>query len=102
MGYLKLFCREVVQQLQLVEPGFAINAETGGLISGEHYITTFHEIGFERYEFVTGFDPDHVPERTFLSKVLGYFEDSTIGYVQAPLVYANQGVSFSARGAVEV
>ena len=29
MGYLKLFRREVVQQLQLVEPGFAVNAETG-------------------------------------------------------------------------
>ncbi len=66
-----------------------------------NYNAWFQEIGFERYEFVTAFDPDHVPERTFLSKVLGYFEDPTIGYVQAPQVYSNQNASFIARGAAE-
>jgi len=66
-----------------------------------NYNAWLHEIGYERYEFVTAFDPDHVPERTFLSQVLGYFEDSTIGYVQAPQVYSNQDVNFIARGAAE-
>jgi cellulose synthase (UDP-forming) len=66
-----------------------------------NYNAWLHEIGFERYEFVAAFDPDHVPERVFLSKVLGYFEDPTIGYVQAPQVYSNQDESFIARGAAE-
>ena len=66
-----------------------------------NYNAWLHEIGFERYEFVTAFDPDHVPEKKFLSQVLGYFEVPTIGYVQAPQVYSNQEVSFIARGAAE-
>lgn len=66
-----------------------------------NYNAWLYEIGFERYECVTAFDPDHVPERNFLSKVLGYFADPTIGYVQAPQVYANQHASFIARGAAE-
>jgi cellulose synthase (UDP-forming) len=66
-----------------------------------NYNAWLYEIGFKRYEFVTAFDPDHVPERTFLSKVLGYFEDPKVGYVQAPQVYANQDASFIARGAAE-
>ena len=66
-----------------------------------NYNAWLYEIGFERYEFVTAFDPDHVPEQTFLSKVLGYFKDPTIGYVQAPQVYSNQDASFIARGGAE-
>jgi cellulose synthase (UDP-forming) len=50
---------------------------------------------------MAAFDPDHVPSRVFLSKVLGYFNDPTIGYVQAPQVYFNQQSSFIARGAAE-
>jgi cellulose synthase/poly-beta-1,6-N-acetylglucosamine synthase-like glycosyltransferase len=66
-----------------------------------NYNAWLQEIGFERYEIISAFDPDHVPERTFLSKVLGYFEDPTVGYVQAPQVYANQDASVIARGAAE-
>lgn len=66
-----------------------------------NYNAWLNEIGFKRYEFITAFDPDHIPKRTFLSKVLGYFEDPTIGYVQAPQVYSNQEFSFIARGASE-
>lgn len=66
-----------------------------------NYNAWLHEIGFEQYEFVAAFDPDHVPARNFLSKVLGYFNDPKIGYVQAPQVYSNQDESFIARGAAE-
>jgi cellulose synthase (UDP-forming) len=66
-----------------------------------NYNAWLHEIGFERYDILAGFDPDHVPDRVFLSKVLGCFDDSTIGYVQAPQVYSNQRSSFIARGAAE-
>jgi cellulose synthase (UDP-forming) len=66
-----------------------------------NYNAWLHELGFERYEIMAAFDPDHVPSRVFLSKVLGYFNDPTIGYVQAPQVYFNQQSSFIARGAAE-
>ncbi len=66
-----------------------------------NYNAWLHELGFERYEIMAAFDPDHVPDRDFLSKVLGYFDDPRIGYVQAPQAYFNQQASFIARGAAE-
>jgi cellulose synthase (UDP-forming) len=60
-----------------------------------------HEHAFARYDVVTLFDPDHVASRSFLERVLGYFEDQTIGYVQAAQAYYNQASSLIARGAAE-
>ena len=59
------------------------------------------EVGFERYEIIAVFDPDHIPERSFLTSVLGYFDDPGVGYVQAPQVYYNTQANFIARGAAE-
>ena len=66
-----------------------------------NYNSWLQEIGFQKYEIIVSFDPDHVPESNFLSEVLGYFDDSKIGYVQAAQVYYNQKASFIARGAAE-
>lgn len=66
-----------------------------------NYNSWFHEIGFERYEIIATFDPDHVPQPEFLSETLGYFNDPKVGYVQAAQVYYNQKASFIARGAAE-
>ena len=66
-----------------------------------NYNAWFHEVGFRRYEIIAAFDPDHVPETTFLSKVLGYFNDPQVGYVQVAQAYYNQNASFIARGAAE-
>ncbi|MFN0178296.1 MAG: glycosyltransferase [Gemmatimonadales bacterium] len=53
------------------------------------------------YDILVSFDPDHIPERVFLSRVLGYFADPRVAYVQAPQVYYNQRASFVASGAAE-
>jgi cellulose synthase (UDP-forming) len=66
-----------------------------------NYNAWLYEIGFDRYDLVTAFDPDHVPKRSFLLRVLGYFDDPEVGYVQAAQVYYNQPASFIARGAAE-
>ena len=66
-----------------------------------NYNAWLHEVGFERYEIIAAFDPDHVPEPSFLSAVLGYFNDAQVGYVQAAQAYYNQHASFIARGAAE-
>ncbi|MDR7481637.1 MAG: glycosyltransferase [Armatimonadota bacterium] len=52
-------------------------------------------------EFVAIFDPDHAPVPEFLDRVLGYFIDPRVGYVQAPQVYRNETESIVARGAAE-
>ncbi|MBA3970855.1 MAG: glycosyltransferase, partial [Bacteroidetes bacterium] len=46
-------------------------------------------------------DPDHVPVPEFLDRVLPYFEDPDIGFVQCVQGYGNQSESIIARGAAE-
>lgn len=78
----------------------AVGAYRSGTKYG-NYNAWLHEIGYRKYDIVTTFDPDHLPLKTFLTTVLGYFSDSTVGYVQAPQAYYNQNSSFIARGAAE-
>lgn len=52
-------------------------------------------------EFITIFDIDHVPEPDFLDKVLGYFDDPDVGFVQSGIGFRNVGESWIARAAVE-
>lgn len=66
-----------------------------------NYNAWFYEIGFARYDIVTAIDPDHVPRPDFLTKVLGYFKDPRVAYVQAAQDYYNDRSSFIARGAAE-
>jgi cellulose synthase (UDP-forming) len=46
-------------------------------------------------------DPDHVPVPEFLDRVLPYFENPEIGFVQCVQAYNNQSESFIAKGAAE-
>jgi cellulose synthase/poly-beta-1,6-N-acetylglucosamine synthase-like glycosyltransferase len=57
--------------------------------------------GSADYDLLAAFDPDHVPERDYLLRTLGYFSDASVGYVQAAQFYYNQDASFVARGAAE-
>jgi cellulose synthase (UDP-forming) len=66
-----------------------------------NYNAWLYDIGFDRYDIITAFDPDHVPCASFLSHVLGYFEDPQVAYVQVAQAYYNQNASFIARGAAE-
>jgi cellulose synthase/poly-beta-1,6-N-acetylglucosamine synthase-like glycosyltransferase len=53
------------------------------------------------YDIVAQMDPDHVPFKNFLERILGYFTDPTVGFVVAPQVYGNQKDSFIARASAE-
>ncbi|MDP2955652.1 MAG: cellulose synthase catalytic subunit [Longimicrobiales bacterium] len=52
-------------------------------------------------DFILVLDPDHLPFPTFLDRVLGWFDDPKVGYVQVAQAYYNQARSFTARGAAE-
>lgn len=52
-------------------------------------------------EFVLVLDPDHEPFPEFLDRVLGYFQDPKVGFVQVAQTYHNAGESFTARAAAE-
>jgi cellulose synthase (UDP-forming) len=52
-------------------------------------------------DFVLILDPDHIPFPNFLDRVLGYFRDEKVGFVQVAQAYYNQYRSFTAKGAAE-
>jgi cellulose synthase (UDP-forming) len=52
-------------------------------------------------EFILVLDPDHIPFPEFLDRVLGYFDDERVGFVQVSQAYYNQPRSFTAAGAAE-
>lgn len=63
-------------------------------------------INYALRNFATGelaviLDPDHKPEPDFLDRVVNYFEDPEIGYVQCVQAYRNRQESFIAKGAAE-
>jgi cellulose synthase (UDP-forming) len=90
------FSRRAIERYQ--QPSGAFEART----KHGNYNAWLDAIGYARYEIVTAFDPDHVPERHFLTRVLGYFDDPSVGYVQAPQIYYNSRCAgFVARGAAE-
>jgi cellulose synthase/poly-beta-1,6-N-acetylglucosamine synthase-like glycosyltransferase len=43
----------------------------------------------DRYDFMLGVDPDHVPLPNFAERLLGYFRDPDVGFVVGPQVYGN-------------
>jgi cellulose synthase (UDP-forming) len=49
--------------------------------------------------FVAVFDADHVPHRGFLSRMMGYFHNENVGYVQSPQYYRNQQLNSVTRAA---
>jgi len=52
-------------------------------------------------DFILVLDPDHIPFPEFLDRVLGYFGDPDVGFVQVSQAYHNARESFVARAAAE-
>lgn len=59
----------------------------------------YDNYGYERYDFVSQFDADHVPTRNYLLEILRPFNDPSVGYVAAPSICdSNASQSWFARG----
>lgn len=89
------FSRKGFEKYQTESGAFKSHSKHG------NYNAWLYEIGFKQYEIITVFDPDQVPDPSFLLNVLGYFEDPRVGFVQLAQAYYNQKASFIARGAAE-
>ena len=89
------FSRKTLAHFRASDGPFQVGCKHG------NYNAWLYDVGFDRYDIVAGFDPDHVPDRDFLRSVLGFFRDPAVGYVQSPQAYANAEASPIARGAAE-
>lgn len=59
----------------------------------------YDHYGYERYDFVSQLDADHVPEPGYLFNILRPFADPAVGYVSAPSICdRNAHESWAARG----
>lgn len=89
------FSRKNLPQFQTEKGMFQSRSKHG------NYNAWLNSIGFKKYDIISAFDPDHIPKKNFLAKVLGYFEAPKTGYVQVAQAYYNQDAGFIARGAAE-
>ncbi len=81
---------------QYNEPSGKFQART----KGGNLNSWLYEYG-GNYEFVTFLDPDHGPRPEFLDRVLGYFKNPNVAFVQAPQVFYNWSDNWITRGAAE-
>ncbi|WP_285651690.1 glycosyltransferase family 2 protein [Allomuricauda sp. NBRC 101325] len=88
------FLKEKCEQLGVVHVtrNNRINAKAGNINNALKIATG---------EIALVLDPDHVPNPDFLDRVVPYFADEKIGFVQVVQGYYNKGKSLVARGAAE-
>ena len=101
---VKTLCQELGVKHFSRKSLLAYQAQSGRFQSGSkhgNYNAWFYSFGLNNYDIITVFDPDHVPVPAFLSRVIGFFDDPSIAYVQVAQAYYNQKASFIARGAAE-
>ena len=48
-----------------------------------------HALAYSSGEFIAIFDADHAPQKRFLAKTLGYFQDDKVAFVQTPQDFFN-------------
>ncbi|WP_223284556.1 glycosyltransferase family 2 protein [Hymenobacter qilianensis] len=88
------YLRQICQELGIVHVTRTqkINAKAGNINNALRQATG---------ELCVVLDPDHEPTPDFLDRVVDYFADPTVGYVQVVQAYGNQEESLIARGAAE-
>ncbi|WP_199236166.1 glycosyltransferase [Chitinophaga sp. S165] len=88
------FLKEVCQRLGVrhVTRNNRLDAKAGNINNALQYATG---------ELCVVLDPDHVPTPDFLERVVPYFDDPRIGFVQIVQAYSNIGDSIIAKGAAQ-
>lgn len=60
-----------------------------------------HALAMTTEPFIVVFDADHVPKPHFLRRMMGYFVDEQVGFVQSPQYYKNHDLNMVTGGAWE-
>lgn len=90
------YIKEICEELGVIH-SYRGTDKTHAKAGNVNYCLREHADG----EIVVVLDPDHEPTEDFLDRVVAYFEDEEIGYVQCVQAYGNQNESFVAKGAAE-
>lgn len=87
------FSRKGVRKYNQEKPPFQAKTKAGNVNAWLNFVG-------HQYDFFVQFDIDHNPVPEYVKKVLPYFSDPKVAYIQAPSVYKNLE-SWTARGAAE-
>jgi cellulose synthase (UDP-forming) len=90
------YLKEVCEELGVVHV-YRGPDKKGAKAGNINYALEHHATG----EICVILDPDHIPAPDFLHRVLPYFEDEHVGFVQSIQGYSNHDESFVAKGAAE-
>jgi cellulose synthase (UDP-forming) len=90
---VRYFSRAGVQRYNQPGPPFKARTKAGN-------VNAWLDAHGRDYEVFVQFDIDHTPCPDYLDRVLGYFRDHRIAWVQAPSLYGNLS-NWIARGAAE-
>ncbi len=93
---VKYFTRKGIDRWNEPRPPFQRKTKAGNVNA---WLDHIEALGLD-YEVFVQLDIDHRPRRDYLDRVLGYFRDSKIGWVQAPSVVGNLE-NWAARGLAE-
>jgi cellulose synthase/poly-beta-1,6-N-acetylglucosamine synthase-like glycosyltransferase len=91
----RYFCRGDVPADARPEDAYARSTKHG------NYNVWLDDVGFDHYDVLAAFDPDHVPRPDYLERLLGYLRDPGVAYVQSAPGYYNRSASFVARAGAE-
>jgi len=87
------FTRKGIKKYNASTGSFRARTKAGNLNSWRDQ----HE---KNYDIVAQIDMDHVPEKDYFNKTLGYFKDPTVGFVGMPQIYQNLK-NWVAKGAAQ-
>jgi cellulose synthase (UDP-forming) len=90
---IRYFSRVGIAQYNQPVPPFKAKTKAGN-------VNAWLDAHGSDYDFFVQFDIDHLPEPDYLDRVLGYFRDPRIGWVQGPSLYGNLN-NWVARGSAE-
>jgi cellulose synthase (UDP-forming) len=93
---VRYFTRRDVERWNQPQPPFQVATKAGNVNA---WLDHLEALG-EDYEVFVQLDIDHTPRADYLDRVLGYFRDSKIAWVQAPSVCGNLE-NWTARGLAE-
>jgi cellulose synthase (UDP-forming) len=93
---VRYFSRRGVARWNQPEPPFQVATKAGNVNAWLDHVRAIDE----DYEVFVQMDIDHLPRQDYLDRVLGYFTDPVVAWVQAPSVCGNLD-SWAARGLAE-
>jgi cellulose synthase (UDP-forming) len=90
---VEYFSRAGIDRYNQAQPPFKAKTKAGN-------VNAWLDAHGSTYDFFVQLDIDHRPRPEYLDRVLGYFRDRQVGWVQAPSLYGNLD-NWVARGAAE-